>query len=66
MKVVKISKGVRKVRRRSGLTESEAVELGMQEKRKEFLQSGARVDAKLPAACLTREVVVAFAVTSRL
>jgi phosphomethylpyrimidine synthase len=44
---MKITEDVRKFAAQQGLTESEAVESGMQEKRKEFLESGAEVYAKV-------------------
>jgi phosphomethylpyrimidine synthase len=44
---MKITEDVRKFAAEQGLTESEALESGMQEKRKEFLESGAEVYAKV-------------------
>jgi phosphomethylpyrimidine synthase len=43
---MKITEDVRKYAAEQGLSESEAIESGMQEKRKEFLESGAEVYAK--------------------
>jgi hypothetical protein len=45
-KLVKITEDVRKYAAEHGLSESEAIESGMQEKRKEFLEKGAEVYAK--------------------
>ena len=45
-KLVKITEDVRKFAAEHGLSESEAIESGMQEKRKEFLEKGAEVYAK--------------------
>ena len=42
-KLVKITADVRKYAAEQGLTETEAIESGMQEKRKEFLEKGAEV-----------------------
>jgi phosphomethylpyrimidine synthase len=42
-KLVKITEDVRKYAAEHGLTDAEAIESGMQEKRKEFLESGAEV-----------------------
>jgi phosphomethylpyrimidine synthase len=44
---MKITEDVRKFAAEQGLTESEALESGMQEKKKEFLESGAEVYAKV-------------------
>ena len=43
---MKITEDVRKYAAEHGLSESEAIESGMQEKRKEFLEKGAEVYAK--------------------
>src|SRR6266487_4551087 len=43
---MKITEDVRKYAAERGLTESEAIESGMQEKRKEFLEKGAEIYAK--------------------
>ena len=43
---MKITEDVRKYAAEHGLAETEAVESGMQEKRKEFLEKGAEVYAK--------------------
>ena|SRR5258708_7007998 len=43
---MKITEDVRKYAAEQGLSESEAIESGMQEKRKEFLEKGAEVYAK--------------------
>ena len=40
-KLVKITEDVRRYAAEQGLTETEAIESGMQEKRKEFLEKGA-------------------------
>ncbi len=45
-KLVKITEDVRKYAAEHGLSESEAIESGMEEKRKEFLDKGAEVYAK--------------------
>ena len=45
-KLVKITEDVRKYAAQHGLSESEAIESGMQEKRKEFLKKGAEIYAK--------------------
>jgi phosphomethylpyrimidine synthase len=45
-KLVKITEDVRKYAAEQGLAESEALESGMQEKRKEFLEKGAEIYAK--------------------
>ena len=45
-KLVKITEDVRKYAAEHGLTNAEAIESGMQEKRKEFLEKGAEVYAK--------------------
>jgi len=45
-KLVKITEDVRKYAAQHGLSESEAIESGMQEKRKEFLEKGAEIYAK--------------------
>ena len=42
-KLVKITEDVRKYAAEHGLNDAEAIELGMQEKRKEFLEKGAEV-----------------------
>ncbi|PYJ36096.1 MAG: hypothetical protein DME79_00735 [Verrucomicrobia bacterium] len=42
-KLVKITEDVRRYAAEQGLTETEAIESGMQEKRKEFLEKGAEV-----------------------
>ncbi len=42
-KIVKITEDVRKYAAEHGLTDAEAIESGMQEKRKEFLEKGAEV-----------------------
>ena len=44
---MKITEDVRKYAAEQGLTESEALESGMEEKRKEFLEKGAEVYAKV-------------------
>jgi phosphomethylpyrimidine synthase len=44
---MKITEDVRKYAAEQGLSESEAIESGMQEKRKEFLEKGAEVYAKM-------------------
>jgi phosphomethylpyrimidine synthase len=44
--LVKITEDVRKYAAEQGLAESEEIESGMQEKRKEFLEKGAEVYAK--------------------
>jgi phosphomethylpyrimidine synthase len=44
--LVKITEDVRKYAAEQGLAESEALEAGMQEKTKEFLEKGAEVYAK--------------------
>jgi phosphomethylpyrimidine synthase len=43
---MKITEDVRKYAKERGLTDAEAIESGMQEKRKEFLEKGAEVYAK--------------------
>jgi phosphomethylpyrimidine synthase len=43
---MKITEDVRKYAAEHGLTESEAIESGMQEKRKEFVEQGSEVYAK--------------------
>ena len=43
---MKITEDVRKYAAEQGLAESEALESGMQEKRKEFLEKGAELYAK--------------------
>jgi len=43
---MKITEDVRKYAAEHGLTDAEAIESGMQEKRKEFLEKGAEVYAK--------------------
>jgi uncharacterized OsmC-like protein len=43
---MKITEGVRKYAAEQGLTESEALESGMGEKRKEFLEKGAELCAR--------------------
>jgi phosphomethylpyrimidine synthase len=43
---MRITEDVRKYAAEHGLTDSEAIELGMQEKRKEFSDKGAEVYAK--------------------
>jgi phosphomethylpyrimidine synthase len=43
---MKITEGVRKYAAEQGLTESEALESGMGEKRKEFLEKGAELYAR--------------------
>jgi len=43
---MKITEDVRKYAAEHGLSDAEAIESGMQEKRKEFLESGAEVYAK--------------------
>jgi phosphomethylpyrimidine synthase len=43
---MKITEDVRKYAAQHGLSESEAIESGMQEKRKEFLEKGAEIYAK--------------------
>jgi len=45
-KLVKITEDVRKYAAEHGLTDAEAIESGIQEKRKEFLEKGAEVYAK--------------------
>ena len=45
-KLVKITEDVRKYAAEHGLSESEAIESGMQEKRKESLEKGAEIYAK--------------------
>jgi phosphomethylpyrimidine synthase len=40
---MKITEDVRKYAAEQGLTDAEAIESGMQEKRKEFLEKGAKV-----------------------
>jgi len=45
-KLVNITEDVRKYAMERGLTDAEAIESGMQEKRKEFLEKGAEVYAK--------------------
>ena len=45
-KLVKITEDVRKYAAEHGLTNEAAIESGMQEKKKEFLESGAEVYAK--------------------
>ena len=45
-KLVNITEDVRKYAMKRGLTDAEAIESGMQEKRKEFLEKGAEVYAK--------------------
>ena len=42
-KLVKITEDVRKYAAEHGLTDAEAIESGMQEKRKEFLEKGTEV-----------------------
>ena len=44
---MKITEDVRKYAAEQGLAESEALESGMQEKRREFLEKGAEVYAKV-------------------
>ena len=44
--LVKITEDVRKYAAEQGIAEAEAIELGMQEKRKEFLEKGSEVYAK--------------------
>jgi phosphomethylpyrimidine synthase len=44
---MKITEDVRKYAAEQGLTESEAIDSGMQEKKKRFLESGAEVYAKV-------------------
>jgi phosphomethylpyrimidine synthase len=44
---MKITEDVRKYAAEQGLAEAEALESGMQEKRKEFLEKGAEVYAKV-------------------
>jgi phosphomethylpyrimidine synthase len=43
---MRITEDVRKYAAEHGLTDAEAIESGMQEKRKEFLEKGAEVYAK--------------------
>jgi phosphomethylpyrimidine synthase len=43
---MKMTEDVRKYAAKRGLTDSEAIESGMQEKRKEFLEKGAEIYAK--------------------
>ena len=43
---IKITEDVRKYAAEHGLTSAEAIESGMQEKRKEFVENGAEVYAK--------------------
>jgi phosphomethylpyrimidine synthase len=43
---IRITEDVRKYAAEHGLSEKEAIESGMQEKRKEFLETGAEVYAK--------------------
>jgi phosphomethylpyrimidine synthase len=43
---MKITEDVRKYAAEQGLTESEALESGMQEKRKEFVEQGSELYAK--------------------
>jgi phosphomethylpyrimidine synthase len=43
---MKITEDVRKYAAQHGLSESEAIESGMQEKRKEFLEKGSEIYAK--------------------
>jgi phosphomethylpyrimidine synthase len=43
---MKITEDVRKFAEEHGLTEAEAIESGMQEKREEFLEKGAEVYAR--------------------
>jgi len=45
-KLVNITEDVRKYAMERGLTDAEAIESGMQEKRKEFLEKGAEVYAE--------------------
>jgi len=45
-KLVNITEDVRKYATEHGLTDAEAIELGMQEKRKEFLEQGSEIYAK--------------------
>src|SRR5437763_160675 len=45
-KLIKITEDVRKYAAEQGLAESEALEAGMQEKRKEFLEKGSELYAK--------------------
>ena len=45
-KLVKITEDVRKYAAEHGLTDAEAIESGMEEKRKEFVEQGAEVYAK--------------------
>ena len=45
-KLVNITEDVRKYAMKRGLTDAEAIESGMQEKRKEFLEKGAEGYAK--------------------
>ena len=44
--LVKITEDVRKYATEHGLTNAEAIESGMEEKRKEFIESGSEVYAK--------------------
>jgi phosphomethylpyrimidine synthase len=43
---MRITEDVRKFAAEHGMTDAEAIESGMQEKRREFLESGAEVYAK--------------------
>jgi hypothetical protein len=45
-KLVKITEDVRKYAAEHGLTDAEAIESGMQEKRKEFIEKGSEIYAK--------------------
>jgi phosphomethylpyrimidine synthase len=44
---VRITEGVRKFAAKQGVAESEAIESGLQVKKKEFLEKGAEVYAKV-------------------
>jgi hypothetical protein len=62
-KLVKITEDVRKYTAEHGLTDAEAIETGMEEKRKEFVEQGAEVYAKdvmtgehRPLACWFRRL----------